>query len=63
MSSPPQDEIAALVNLYHSGQMAEAEQASRELLNIYPQALVAINVLGAALRGLEKIRETPATFD
>ena len=30
MSSPPQDEIDALVNLYHSGQMAEAEQACKE---------------------------------
>ena len=54
MSSPPQDEIDALVNLYHSGQMIKAEQASRELLKPYPQALVAINVLGAALRGQGK---------
>ena len=29
-SNPPQDEIDALVNLYHSGQMAEAEQACKE---------------------------------
>jgi len=39
MSSPPQDEIDALVNLYHTGQLAEVEQACKELLKPYPQAL------------------------
>ena len=63
MSSPPQDEIDALVNLYHSGQMAEAEQACRELLKPYPQALVAINVLGAALRGQGKLQEAVQAYD
>ena len=63
MSSPPQDEIAALVDLYHSGQMAEAEQASRELLKPYPQTLVAINVLGAALRGQGKLQEAVQAYD
>ena len=62
-SSPSQDEIAALVNLYHSGQMAEAEQACRELLNTYPQTLVAINVLGAALRGQGKLQEAVQAYD
>ena len=63
MSSPPQDEIDALVNLYHSGQMIKAEQASRELLKPYPQALVAINVLGAALRGQGKLQEAVQAYD
>ena len=62
-SSPPQDEIDALVNLYHSGQMIKAEQASRELLKPYPQALVAINVLGAALRGQGKLQEAVQAYD
>ena len=63
MSSPPQDEIDALVNLYHSGQMIKAEQASKELLKPYPQALVAINVLGAALRGQGKLQEAVQAYD
>ena len=63
MSSPPQDEIDALVNLYHSGQMIKAEQASRELLKPYPQALVVINVLGAALRGQGKLQEAVQAYD
>ena len=63
MSSPPQDEIDALVNLYHSGQMIKAEQASSELLKPYPQALVAINVLGAALRGQGKLQEAVQAYD
>ena len=63
MSSPPQDEIDALVNLYHSGQMIKAEQASRELLKPYPQALVAINVLGAALHGQGKLQEAVQAYD
>ena len=63
MSSPPQDEIDALVNLYHSGQMAEAEQACKELLNTYPQTLVAINVLGATLQGQGKLQEAVQAYD
>ena len=62
-SNPPQDQITALVNLYHSGQMAEAEQACRELLNTYPQTLIAINVLGAALRGQGKLQEAVQAYD
>ena len=63
MSSPPQDEIDALVNLYHSGQMIKAEQASRELLKPYPQALVAINVLGATLQGQGRLQEAVHAFN
>ena len=63
MSSPPQDEIDALVNLYHSGQMIKAEQASRELLNTYPQTLVAINVLGATLQGQGKLQEAVQAYN
>jgi tetratricopeptide (TPR) repeat protein len=62
-SNPPEDEIAALVNLYHSGQMAKVEQVCRELLKPYPQAFVAINVLGAALRGQGKLQEAVQVYD
>jgi len=62
-SSPPQDEIATLMNLYHSGQMAEAEQACRELLNTYPQTLNAINLLGAILQGQGKLQEAVQAYN
>ena len=62
-SNPPQNQITALVNLYHSGQMVKAEQACRELLNTYPQTLIAINVLGAALRGQGKFQEAVQAYD
>lgn len=61
-SNPPQDQISALVNLYRSGQMAEAEQACRKLLHNYPQTLVAINVLGATLQGQGKLLEAVHAF-
>ena len=55
-TQPSQDQIAALVNLYQSGQMIKAEQACRELLQTYPQSLIAINVLGIALQGQGKVQ-------
>ena len=36
MADPSQDQISVLVNLYHSGQMAKAAQACKELLQTYP---------------------------
>ena len=62
-SSPSQDQINSLVNLYQSGQMAKAEQACRELLNTYPQTLIVINVLGATLLGQGKLQEAVQAYD
>ena len=62
-SKPPQDQITALVNLYHSGQMTKTEQACRELLQSYPQSLVVTNVLGAVLRAQGKLQEAVESFD
>ena len=59
-AKPSQDQITALVNLYQSGQMIKAEQACRELLQTYPQPLIAINVLGIALQGQGKVKEEGA---
>ena len=49
-TEPTQDQINALANLYHSGQMVMAEQACRELLQACPQSLIVLNILGAALQ-------------
>ena len=62
-TQPSQDQIAALVNLYQSGQMIKAEQACRELLQSYSQSADIINVLGATLQGQGKLQEAVASFD
>ena len=63
ITNPPQDQINALINLYHSGQMVETEQLCRDLLKIYPQSLDTINVLGAALQGQGKLQEAVASYN
>jgi len=59
---PSQDQLDALTNLYHSGQMVETEQACRELLLTHPQSLIVINILGAALQGQGKLQEAVASY-
>ena len=56
-------ELNALVNLYHTGQMAEVEQACKELLLIHPQSSIIMNVLGAALHRQGKLKESIQVFD
>ena len=63
VTNPSQDQINALVNLCHSGQMAEAVQVCRELLQAHPQSLVVLNIFGAALRAQGKSQEAVQAFD
>ena len=63
ITNPPQDQINALINLYHSGQMVKTEQLCRDLLKIYPQSLDTINVLGAALQVQGKLQEAVASYN
>ena len=51
MANLSPDQLNGLINLYHSGQMTKAAQACSELLQIYPQSLTVLNVLGATLIG------------
>jgi len=62
-ANPPQDQIHALVNLYHSGQVAKTEQACRELLQVYPQAVFILNVLGVACQEQGKFHEAVQAFN
>ena len=59
----PQDQIDSLVNLYQSGQMTKTEAACRDLLQKYPQSLIIMNVLGGALVGQGKLKESIQEFD
>ena len=62
-TDPSQNRLIALVNLYHSGQIAEAVQTCRKLLQTYPESITVINVLGAALQVQGKFREAVQAFD
>ena len=56
-TNPAQDQINALINLYHTGQLSKTEQVCRELVQTYPQSLIISNELGAALKGRESLRK------
>jgi len=60
---PSQDKINALVNLFHSGQLTEVEQTCQKLLQTYPQSIIVINVLGAALQELGRLEQAVQAFD
>ncbi|NOR51647.1 MAG: tetratricopeptide repeat protein, partial [Gammaproteobacteria bacterium] len=63
MLNPPQAQVDALVNLYGSGNLIKAEQVCNELLHIYPQSLIVLDVLAAALRRQGKLQEAVKAFD
>jgi len=62
-ANPSPDQINALIDLYHSGQMTKAEQACRELMQINPQSLTVLNVLGAVLAGQGQFQQAVQVFD
>jgi protein O-GlcNAc transferase len=62
-ANPAKDQIQALIDLYYTGQMIKVEQACQTLLQTYPQALPAINLLGAALQAQGKSQEALASYD
>ena len=62
-TNPSNDQIDGLAKHYHSGQMTQAEQASRELLRSYPQSLLVINFLAAALQAQGKSDQALQAYD
>jgi len=56
-TNPSKGQIDALVKLYQTGQMANAEQACARLLESHPKSLPIINLLGAALQRQRKWQE------
>ena len=59
---PSPDQMNTLINLYQSGQMAQAEQACSELLQTYPQSLTVLNVLGTVLAGQGHLQQAVQVF-
>jgi len=62
-ANPSPDQINTLINLYHSRRMPQAKQACRKLLQIYPQSLIVLNVLGAVLAGQGQLQQSVQVFD
>ena len=62
-TNPSREQLNALMNLYRSGQMEQAEKSCRELLQSYPQSIIIINVLGTVLQVQGKLKEAIAAFD
>lgn len=56
-TNPSKDQIDALVKLYQTGQIANAEQACGRLLESHPKSLPVINLLGAVLQRQRKWQE------
>ena len=63
MANPSQDQLNALINLYHSGQVLKTEQACKELLQTYSQSLIVLNVFGAVLAEQSRLQEAVQVFD
>jgi len=62
-SGPSQQQIDALLALYGSGQMQQAENAARNLLNTYPDTLLLHNIYGAALLEQGKSQQSLSVFE
>ena len=57
------DQFNALINLYRSGQLSEAEQTCRELLQSHPQSSMVLCVLGAVLQDLGRLEQAVQSYD
>ena len=59
---PSQEMINGLITLYNQGQLAEAVEYAQEIIEKYPDAFMAWNVLGMACKGLGKCDEAMKAF-
>ena len=62
IANPSQDQLNKLINLYNSGQKGKVEEVCSELLKTYPQSVILINVLGAALQGQGKLEDAVQAY-
>jgi len=60
---PSQQQIEALLALYNSGRMQEAENAAKNLLVTYPKTLLLHNIYGAALLEQGKSQQSLSVFE
>ena len=62
-ANPSQEQINTLLNLINSGQLIKAEQSCKELLGVYPQELVVLNILAGSLKMQGRLQEAVQTCD
>lgn len=62
-AGPGQEQINALINLYGTGRLGEAEASCRELLRGAPESVLVLNILGSILQGQGRLQEAVAAFD
>ncbi|MCZ6616504.1 MAG: tetratricopeptide repeat protein [Gammaproteobacteria bacterium] len=62
-TNPSQEQLNALLNLYRSGYLEQAERSCLELLQTYPRSLIIINVLGTVFQVQGKLKEAIEAFD
>ena len=59
---PPQETINQLIHLYNQGQLAAVVGQAKDLIKQYPETFIVWNILGAALKGLDKIFDASKAF-
>ena len=62
-ANPPENQISKLIDLYRLGRMVEVERQSKRLLEIYPQSLTLLNLLGAVLAGQGSLKEAASSYE
>ena len=62
VSSPPQEQVSQLVNLYNQGQLSAVIEQAQVLTEQYPKAFIVWNILGAANLGLKKVEQASENF-
>ena len=62
-TDPPQDQLNALANLYHSGQMAQVVSSCKELLQTHKRSLILYNILGSALQAIGRFEEAVKSYN
>ena len=62
-TNPSQEQIHDLINLYQSGQTAQAGQTCRALLQTFPQSAIILNIHGAVLIKQDRLQEALIEID
>ncbi len=62
LQTPFEETLKQLINLYNQGQLEAVIEKAHSLTKQYPQAFVIWNILGAANKGLGRIKEASKAF-
>ena len=62
-TDPPQNQLNALANLYHSGQMTQVVSSCKELLQTHKRSLILYNILGSALQAIGRFEEAVKSYN